>query len=111
VVAQSEAEVFAAVASSITSLLSRATTDYLTRQELAVLNHIKRMMVEARLDLRDYTYADSRAEMDKNAKAALKHLAVLRKDILAASEFGAFGPADVAHLTAQIDQVTELVQK
>jgi hypothetical protein len=46
-----------------------------------------------------------RDEQLNNAKKARKYLDQARTQILRASEFDVFGAVDVAHLTAQIEQL------
>ena len=70
-----------------------------------VLKMLKRELTDARLDIRDYELSETRDVQLKNAAAGKKRLESLRKLILAASDFGVFGAADVADLTAQLDQI------
>jgi hypothetical protein len=49
--------------------------------------------------------SESREEQLYNAKKAKKWLDQARRNILSASEFNIFGAIDVAHLSAQIDQI------
>ncbi len=64
-------------------------------------------MADARLDVRDYEYAETRAEQQQHAKAAKKRLEQVRQAVLLASEYNVFSAIDVAHTTATIEQITK----
>jgi len=71
--------------------------------EKKVVTSLRRLVVDARLDVRDYELSETREEQLKCALAAKKRLAKLRAAILAAGI--TFGPVDVAQLTAGLEQV------
>ena len=75
--------------------------------ERKIVTGLKREMVDARLDIRDYELSETRAEQLTNAKAAKKRLEVIRKLILSASEYDIFSAVDVAQLTAELEQIIE----
>ncbi|MGB4759408.1 MAG: hypothetical protein WBP26_05130 [Candidatus Saccharimonadales bacterium] len=79
------------------------------KNERVVLEELKRIVPEAKLDLRDYELAETRAEQLAHGKDALQRIATLREHILLASGYGFFGAADVAQITATLEQITELV--
>jgi hypothetical protein len=66
---------------------------------------LKRDLANARLYVNSYELSETRQEQESNAKFSRQWLAKANKKILAASEYNIFGPADVAHLSAQIDQL------
>lgn len=66
---------------------------------------IRRLMADARLDVRDYEFAETRAEQMKYAKAGTQRLEEVRQRILLASEYNVFSAIDVAHQTATIEQI------
>ena len=68
---------------------------------------IKRTMADARLDVRDYEYAETRAEQKEHAEAGIKRLEQVRQAVLAASEYNVFSAIDVAQTTAIIEQITK----
>lgn len=72
-----------------------------------LITAIKRELVDARLDIRDYELFETRAEQLQKAKAAKVRLEMLRKHILAASEHDIFSAVDVAQLTAHLDFVAD----
>ncbi len=63
-------------------------------------------MADARLDVRDYEYAQARSEQLEHAEAGKKRLEQLRQAVLTASEYNVFSAIDVAHTTATIEQIT-----
>lgn len=79
------------------------------KDERVVIETIKRVVPEAKLDLRDYELAETRAEQLLKRGDALERIQQLRQLILQASEHGLFGAADVAQITATLEQITDLV--
>lgn len=69
------------------------------------VSELKQNLADAKIYTIDYELSEMRDEQLDNAKKAKKYLEQARQRILRASEFGVFGPIDVAHLTAQIDQL------
>ena len=72
------------------------------------LGNIKRLAVDARLDIRDYELSETREEQIAKMVEAKKRLSKLQANILAAGPV--FGPADVAHITAALEQIAENLQ-
>jgi hypothetical protein len=102
-----EAQVYKQLAGSITSALGGVDIAlYTSQHERKIITLLKQLVVDIRLDIRDIDYADNRAEMQKNTKVAIKQLALLQKTILQASEFDVFNAVDVAHYSAQIEQIS-----
>lgn len=91
-------------------ILSAIDVYDLPAQEAKIISMLKREMVDARLDARDYELSETRDEQLKNAKVAKKRLDHIRKNILAASEYNVFSPVDVAQLSAQIEQIIENIR-
>ncbi|MDB5166078.1 MAG: hypothetical protein JWM37_150 [Candidatus Saccharibacteria bacterium] len=85
-------------------LMHYDVSDMAARERRLVIG-IRRDIVDARLDTRDYELSETRQEQLDNAKAAIERLEVLRSSILALSEQNVFGAADVAQLTAKIEQI------
>lgn len=75
-----------------------------------VVTDLRRRITDARLDTRDYELSETREEQLKHARAAKKRLGVVRKDILAASEYNMFSAIDVALITGTIDQIIERIE-
>lgn len=74
------------------------------------MTQIKRQAIDARLEVRDYEYAETRAEQQKSALSANKYLQKLQTNMLKASESNLFSAADVALLSAQIEQIISELQ-
>jgi len=94
----------------LSGILSAIDVYDLPAQEAKIISTLKREMVDARLDTRDYELSETRDEQLKNGKVAKKRLAHIRKNILAASEYNVFSPVDVAQLSAQIEQIIENIR-
>lgn len=85
------------------SLLRGIDTDLLTPDEKKAVAGLRRLSADARLDIRDYELSETRDEQLKKATEAKKRLGRLQKDLLAAGNV--FGPADIAQLDAQFEQI------
>ncbi len=94
------------LAADITRILSRTDISLLAKDEAKVLQSLKRDLADARLDVRDYELAETRAEQGKLADVAKQRLESIRSDMLLASQFNVFGTVDIAQLTATIDRIT-----
>jgi hypothetical protein len=77
----------------------------LSTNERDILAKLQQNLVDSRIYTRNYELSESREEQVDNAKKAKKWLEQAQKNILTASEFNIFGAIDVAHLSAQIDQI------
>ncbi|HSX05780.1 MAG TPA: hypothetical protein VLF69_04895 [Candidatus Saccharimonadales bacterium] len=85
------------------SLLRTVDTDLLTPDEQKALASLRRLAADARLDIRDYELSETRAEQLGKMQTAQQQLQKLQNAVLAAGNV--FGPADVAHLGAQLEQM------
>ncbi len=102
-----EAQLYKQLSSSIASALGGVDIAlYTSGHERMVIALLKQLIGDIRLDIRDIDYADTRDEMQKNTKIAVDQLARLQKTILMASEFDVFNAVDVAHYSAQIEQIS-----
>lgn len=77
------------------------------QQELKLL---KRDLTDARLDIRDYELAETKAEQLRLGEDASKRLTSVQQGILAASQYNVFSAVEVAQLSAQIAQLQEQLQ-
>ena len=91
------------VEGELKSLLRAIDTDLLEPAEKKALPSIRRLATDARLDIRDYELSETREEQLKCAASAKKRVAKLQASVLAAGF--AFGPADVAQLSAQLEHI------
>ena len=73
--------------------------------ERRIVTELRRDIVDARLDVRDYELSETRDEQLMKAKVAAERLEQVRKHILAASEVNIFSAIDVAQLTAIIEHI------
>jgi hypothetical protein len=73
--------------------------------ERNTLAKLRQNLTDSRIYTTDYELSETRDEQKDNAKKAKKWLAQAQKNILTASEFNIFGAIDVAHLSAQIEQI------
>lgn len=87
----------------IKALIRGLDTDSLDQGEKKTLAAIRRLASEARLDIRDYELSETREEQLGKAKDGRKRLAKLQTSILGVSMV--FGPADIAQLGAQLEQI------
>lgn len=84
-------------------ILRTLDTDLLDTETKKSVNALKRLAIDARLDIRDYELSETREEQLKCAHAAAKRLRKLEAAILATGTL--LGAADVAQLTAQMEQI------
>ena len=90
------------------TLLRSIDPDTLEDTERKAVAYMKRLLVDVRLDIRDYELSETRLEQVENAVEAKNRLAKLQACILAAGTV--FGPADVAQLSAQLEQINGWLQ-
>ena len=93
----------------IGSIISSHDLADLERSQQGLVEKLKRQLVDARLDVRDYAYAETRIEQLKFAEEARGRLAQARQFITKISEFGIFGAADVAQLSAHIERIVSSI--
>jgi len=91
------------------AILSPIDTHSLPRETQKVILPIRQHIIDARLDVRDYELAETRAEQIRLRGVAVERLTGLQERLLAASSHGLFGPADVAQISAQIQQIISLL--
>ena len=86
------------------ALLRSVDTDTLDKDERKAVATIRRLAADARIDIRDYELSETREEQVKKMHAAQKRLAKLEASMLSVGFV--FGAADIAQLSAQIEQIT-----
>lgn len=86
-------------------MLRTVDLEMLEPETQRAIKHIRRLVADAKLDARDYELSETRDEQLKNALVAKERLEKLQANILLASNV--FGAADVAHLSAQLEQIKE----
>jgi len=93
------------VEAHVTTILSFQDIDNLPLAVRSLLTDLKHQVIDARLTVRDYEYADTRATQLAHVREGRELLDGLRQHIIKASEYNIFGPADVAQLSAQLDDI------
>lgn len=76
-----------------------------TRQEQRIVDVLRRDLSSLRLYVSDFQNAEHAKDSLKASRMAVKLLASVRQAIMSGSEHDMFGAVDVAHLTAQIEQL------
>lgn len=93
------------VEAQVRVILTRVDMDALPHAQRELILLIKRQASDAKLDLRDYGMAETKADQTRFAREAQKRLELLQKKIIAASEYNLFSAIDVAQLSANLQQV------
>jgi len=91
----------------LSRVLSAIDVFDLPMAEQKLIIGLKTELTDARLDIRDYELSETRNAQLGKARDAKKRLEKIRKGILAASEYNVFGAADVAQVSAQLEQIIE----
>lgn len=99
-----------ALEAQINAVLSVIDADASPIEERKIITLLKRQIVDARLDIRDYDYADTRVEQSRHGEEARKRLEQLEILIIAASEYNIFGAADVAQISAHAQALAAELQ-
>lgn len=92
------------VETQLKTVLRGVDAEDLDEPERKAAVNIKRLVVDIRLDIQDYELSETRPAQLRKAMAAKRGLAKLQANILVAESV--FGPADVAHLSAKLEQIT-----
>ncbi len=95
------------LANQIRRLLSVVDAHALPREQQQLVAAIKRLAEDARLDVRDYEFANTQLEQQQSATIAKERFGDLQKTILKASEYNLFGAAEIATLSAQAETITD----
>lgn len=98
------------LATDITRALGRVDVAELETNQRHLITALKSHLGDARLDVRDYEFAETRAEQVRHARAGRERLASVRKDILQASEHDLFSAVEVAELTAHLDTIVDSLE-
>lgn len=96
------------VEGQLKGLLRTVDPELLEADEKKAVATIRRLLIDTRLDIRDYELSETRDEQLKNMHEAKRRVAKLQAGILAAGPV--FGPADVAQLSALLEQINGLLR-
>jgi vacuolar-type H+-ATPase subunit D/Vma8 len=102
---------FTKVAGQVGVSLTRVDLDVMDRAQMKLVGTIKHLLQDTRLDIRDWEMADSRAEMQRHAREAMKRLEQVRQSILLASEHDIFTAIEIADISAQFDHFAAELQQ
>jgi hypothetical protein len=91
----------------IIGLLAAVDVYDLPTTERKVVTTLKRELADARLDIRDYEFSETRDEQLQNALVAKERLRIISKHILKVSEYNIFSAVDVALASAQLERIIE----
>lgn len=86
-------------------ILRKINESKLERKYRVTLIDLRQNLVDIRIYTNAYEFSEERPEQMENAKIAKDWLTKARQNILKASEANIFSAIDVAHLSAQIDQL------
>jgi hypothetical protein len=89
----------------VNGILSAYDLADMAREERDMIIMLKNQLIDARLDARDYEYAQTRAEQLQAAKEGKERLEQVQAAIVKTSEFGLFGAVDVAQLSAMVQHI------
>lgn len=87
------------------SVLSKIDLANLGPGPQGIVSTLKHQTADVRLYARDFELADTRTEQLGYAREGRRCLEDLRKNILAASQYGIFSAIDVAHISAHVDRL------
>ena len=96
-----------ALETQLRAVISRLDLATLPKEERVVVTALKNDLTDAKLDIRDYEYSDTRVEQVRHAKQANERLEKIRAGILTASEYNVFNAVDVAQFSAQLEQIID----
>ena len=89
----------------VNGILSAYDLADMPREQATLVTSLKHQLIDARLDARDYEYAQTRADQLLAAKEGKERLDTVRAAIVKISEYGLFGAVDVAQLSATIQHI------
>lgn len=92
------------LSADVLHLLVQIDASELAIPEQQKLERLKNALIDARLEIQDYELAETRDNQLRNAKNAQKYLAKI-KNTITDSDLNVFGAVDVAHLSAQVEQI------
>lgn len=87
----------------IKGILRTADPESLTKTQRETVKRIRLACNEIKLDIRDYEYAETRADQEKWLKIGVHNIKALETSMLQLTDI--FGPADVAELSAQLQMI------
>ncbi|MDB5183311.1 MAG: hypothetical protein JWO47_1095 [Candidatus Saccharibacteria bacterium] len=92
----------------IKSVVQPLDMDELTEVTRKAVRSLKQLVVDAKLDARDYEFSDTRADQVRNAVAAKNRIKLIEVIILNAPDV--FSAVDTAHITAKLEQINGWIE-
>lgn len=93
------------IAGHVARFASNLDLDSLPREQREATTLLKSQAADLRLDMRDYSLADTRADQERAAKEVAERVDTAQATILKLSEYNLLGAADVAQLSALLQQL------
>jgi hypothetical protein len=90
--------------------LSSIDLPSLPHAEQTVILGLRQSLIDARLTIQEYELSETRDEQLRVAQEAKGFLEQVNKSILAVSGQGIFSAVDVAHLSANIEQIADNIR-
>lgn len=97
------------ISARIAAFASGIDINSLPREQHEAVTALKNQAIDLRLEIRDYGMAETRSQQEQLAKAAAERLEALQASILKVSEYNLLGAADVAQLSAQSQQLIDVL--
>lgn len=94
-----------ALEQQVGAILSAYDVADLPQRERELTIAFRNQLIDARLEVQTYEYAQTRVEQLEAAKAAKKYIAQVQASIIKASEYNLFGAVDVAQMSAGIEHI------
>lgn len=95
----------------VRQILRKVDLDELSSKHRDLLADLQQDLVDARIYSNSYELSETKEEQLDNAKRAKSWLKKAHKRILTASEHNIFGAIDVAHLSANIEQIIDRLEQ
>ena len=93
------------IAGYVARFISNLDLDSLPREQRDATTLLKNQAADLRLDMRDYGLAETRASQERVAKEVAERVEAAQATVLKLSEYNLLGAADVAQLSAQLQQL------
>ncbi|HTH71798.1 MAG TPA: hypothetical protein VL737_00345 [Candidatus Pristimantibacillus sp.] len=93
------------IAGFVARFVSNLDLDDLPREQREATTLLKNQAADLRLDMRDYSLADTRISQERVAKEVAERVDAAQATILKLSEYNLLGAADVAQLSALLQQL------
>jgi hypothetical protein len=91
----------------VSMILRQVDQDEFSGKVRASIAILKQALADIRIYTNAYELSETAEEQAQNATNAKKYLGQAQQQILKVSEYNIFGPVDVAHLSAQIEELKD----